>query len=52
MKIELTLQCPVDLKSDRFATGPVCLVLRNPKPFDEPIPARGQQGLWEWDEGY
>ena len=42
---------PYDLAGDYFATGPVCLILRNPKPFDRPIPVRGQQGLWEWNEG-
>jgi len=41
---------PYGLADDPLATGPVCLILADPKPFDEPIPARGQQGIWEWDD--
>lgn len=36
---------PADLGP--FATGPVCWVLRHPRPLDSPIPCGGQQGLWE-----
>lgn len=28
--------------------GPYGLVLANPKPFERPIPARGQLGIWLW----
>lgn len=30
--------------------GPWCWVLENVKRFSEPIPARGAQGIWEWEE--
>jgi activating signal cointegrator 1 len=32
-----------DYTPDRFGW-----MLHDPKRFDEPIPARGKQGLWEW----
>lgn len=32
---------------DPFAHGPYCWILRDPKPLPEPIPAIGNQGLWE-----
>lgn len=28
--------------------GPYGLVLRNPRPFAHPLPAKGQQGIWFW----
>lgn len=33
-----------------FSPGRFVWVLQNPVMFDEPFPARGQQGWWEWDE--
>ena len=38
---------PYDLAGDPFATGPVCWILRNPRALAEPIPMRGQLGLFE-----
>ena len=32
------------------AEGPFCWVLSDVRPYLEPIPARGKQGLWDWDE--
>lgn len=37
-----------ELPDDPWATGPVCWILANPVPYDEPIPCRGQPGIWEW----
>jgi hypothetical protein len=37
------------LRRDPWARGPVCWILRNPRPLPEPVPARGFPGLWEWD---
>ncbi len=34
-------------KDDPWACGPFCWILENPMPFAEPVPARGQQRLWE-----
>lgn len=31
------------------AEGPWCWVLADVQPLDPPVPARGQQGLWEWE---
>lgn len=33
-----------------YSPGRFAWVLENPVMFDEPFPARGQQGWWEWDE--
>lgn len=32
-----------------FSPGRFAWVLQNPVMFDTPIPARGQQGWWEWE---
>ena len=32
-----------------FSPGRFAWVLRNPVMFDKPIPARGQQGWWNWE---
>lgn len=32
---------------DRFREGPICWLLRNPRPFARPIPWKGAQGLWD-----
>ena len=34
-----------------FSPGRFAWVLRNPIMFDKPIPARGQQGWWNWEDG-
>jgi len=39
---------PADLRDHPFAEGPWCLILRNAKRI-EPIPCRGNVGLWETD---
>ncbi len=33
-----------------YSPGRFAWVLRNPVMFDKPIPARGQQGWWNWEE--
>lgn len=33
-----------------YSPGRWAWVLKNPVMFDAPIPARGKQGWWEWDE--
>lgn len=33
-----------------YSPGRFAWVLKDPIMFDEPIPARGQQGWWEWEE--
>lgn len=33
-----------------YSPGRFAWVLENPIIFDEPIPAKGQQGWWKWDE--
>lgn len=38
---------PYDLKDNFWAIGPVCFILAKPQIFPEPIPCRGQPGLWE-----
>lgn len=35
-----------DLAADPLAMGPFCWVLADPRPLPQPIPCRGQQGLW------
>lgn len=37
------------LVGNPWASGPYCWLLRNPRPFAAPIPARGRQGLWYAD---
>lgn len=37
----------------KWAGGPICFQLSNPRSFDEPIQCRGRLGFWEpkeWDE--
>ena len=38
------------LRDHEHANGPWCFVLENIKRLPQPIPARGAQGFWEWDE--
>lgn len=33
--------------TSRWACGPVCFVLGNPRPFDWPVPCRGQLGFFK-----
>lgn len=40
----LYLSCSPWAMDDRWH-----LVLRDPQPFDKPIPAKGRLGLWNWD---
>lgn len=39
-------RCEGELRDDPFACGPYCWLLGDPRPFVQPIPARGQQSLW------
>lgn len=34
------------LTDNPFASGPICWIIKNPRPLKNPIPWRGQQGLW------
>jgi activating signal cointegrator 1 len=40
----------IELLEHNHTWGPVCWILENPVRFAKPIPARGRQGLWEWEE--
>lgn len=40
---------PYRLAGDPLADGPVCWILRNPRPLARPVPCLGHQGLWEAD---
>jgi hypothetical protein len=42
--------CVLNSKSAWAEEGAWLWILRNPVPFDEPIPARGSLGLWEYGE--
>lgn len=37
------------LADHQHAEGPYCLLLDNVRRFEQPIPARGMLGLWEFD---
>jgi activating signal cointegrator 1 len=39
----------IELLEHNHTWGPVCWILENPVMFREPIPAKGRQGLWEWE---
>lgn len=39
----------VNLHCGPFGTGYFALVFDRPRPYDEPIPASGLQGLWNWE---
>lgn len=45
---EPTLFDAADLHDDPLAVGPYCCRLENAVAFDEPVPAKGQQTIWEW----
>ena len=40
---------PLEEELGDYSPGRWVWVLANPKPFPEPIPARGALGLWEWE---
>ena len=40
-----------EMKGRDDANGPWCFLLRDVIPFDPPIPARGAQGWWDWNNG-
>ena len=39
---------PLEMALGDYSPGRFAWVLENPVMFDTPIPARGQQGWWEW----
>ncbi len=39
-----------EIRAHPHAEGPYCWILRDIVRLDEPIPAKGAQGLWEFDE--
>lgn len=39
---------PWHLSADPLATGPFCWIVERPRPFPEPIPARGRLSLWRF----
>lgn len=41
---------PLEKVLGDYSPGRFAWVLKNPVMFDTPIPARGQQGWWNWDE--
>jgi activating signal cointegrator 1 len=36
-------------ETDPLAWGPWCWILKNPRPFTDPMPYRGLPGLWNFD---
>jgi hypothetical protein len=38
------------LVGHKHTEGPYCFLIENVVKFDTPIPAKGKQGFWEWDE--
>lgn len=43
---------PDELALGDYTFGRYAWKLADVKQFPDPIPARGQQGLWEWERGY
>jgi len=43
--------CVYEMSFGDFTPGRYAWEFRNVKLLDTPIPARGQQGLWNWEEG-
>lgn len=41
---------PLERALGDYSPGRFAWVLQNPIMFDKPIPARGQQGWWNWEE--
>lgn len=39
-----------ELEFGDYTPGRYAWKLRNPVKYDKPIPARGQQGLWNWED--
>lgn len=42
-------QRPDEYAFGDFTPGRYAWVMENPVAFDKPIPARGKQGLWNWE---
>lgn len=40
---------PLERAFGNYTDGRYVLVLKNPQPFGTPIPAKGQQGWWNWN---
>ena len=49
-KLEAIGYTAEQIVSHSFTEGPWCWLLRDVRRYCEPIPARGKQGIWEWDE--
>lgn len=47
MSAGLTIE---QVESHEHTEGPYCWVLRNVRALSEPVPCRGAQGLWDWNE--
>lgn len=41
-----------EVRNHEHAEGPWCWMLADVEKFDEPVPYRGAQGLWEWPSGH
>jgi hypothetical protein len=37
------------LRKHQHVSGPWCLILDDPMPYERPIPAAGMLGLWNWE---
>jgi len=48
IKVDDTQRTWLDVARNEYAEGPYCWILGNLRKLDEPIPAVGKQGLWEW----
>ena len=40
----------IRIQEHEHAEGPYCWVLNNVRVYREPVPQRGAQGLWDWNE--
>lgn len=38
-----------ELLENSLTTGPYCWILEDPRPYDPPVPLRGQRGLFGWE---
>ena len=45
----MTIERPDEVRLGFFAPGRYGWVLSDVEPFQVPVPARGYQGLWDWD---
>jgi hypothetical protein len=41
----------IDVLHHEHTEGPFCWILQNVRPLIPPVPCKGAQGLWEWNEG-